>query len=103
MVNLTASAIHQLKSLIEEHPEDPYVRLALMDLDERRLVLSITLEDQPQPDDQLQDCEGLTLAIAANSAPRMRGATLDYREPGGFRILHPESEDDDNIPLINLN
>ncbi len=103
MVHLTPSAVKKLASLIREHPEDPYVRLTLLDVDEQRIVLSITLEDKPQPDDSLQEIEGLTVAIAADTAPRMNGATIDYHEAAGFKIIHPEPEEDDSIPLINLN
>ena len=35
-MNLTWTAIERLRKLIEEHPEDPVVRITLRDVDERR-------------------------------------------------------------------
>jgi len=102
MIALTPSAIRQLKRLIAEHPEDSIVRLTLEDLDETRLGLRMTLESSPQPDDEVQDCDGLIVAIHARSAPRMDGVTLDYQEPGGFRFLHP-TESDDMLQPFSLN
>jgi len=102
MIALTPSAIQQLKRLIAEHPEDPIVRLTLEDLDETRLGLRMTLESSLQPDDEVQDCNGLIVAIHARSAPRMDGVTMDYQEPGGFRFLHP-TEGDDMFQPFSLN
>jgi Fe-S cluster assembly iron-binding protein IscA len=103
MVMVTPAAAARLKALIVEHPDDPVVRLAIKDLDEERLVFSITLEAEPQPDDEVQTCDGLTVAIAAASAPRMDGVMLDYAEPGGFTFRHPAPPDEDALRAINLN
>lgn len=86
---MTPSTIHQLRKLIAEHPEDPIVRLTVKEMDETRLRFRITLEVAPQPDDEVQVCDGLTLAIDARSAPRLDGITLDYQELEGFKFLHP--------------
>jgi Fe-S cluster assembly iron-binding protein IscA len=103
MLSVTTAAILRLKALILEHPEDPIVRVTVKDLDEERLVLSISLEDRIRPDDVIQDCEGLTVAVSASSAPRMDGATLDYEEPGGFTFRHPPEEEFDLLRTPSLN
>ena len=92
-MTLSHSAIQALKALIAEHPEDPFVRVSLQDLDDQRLLFSITLEAELKPDDQRFDCEGLTIGIEGRNAPRMEGVTLDYQEGKGFTFLHPARGD----------
>ena len=92
MIFLTEQAVMKLKVLILEHPEDPIVRLMVRDLDEARLSYNITLEDKIQPDDEVQEGQGLTVAVEGRSAARMQGITLDYQEPEGFTFIHPEQE-----------
>jgi Fe-S cluster assembly iron-binding protein IscA len=93
MVKITPSAVTRLMALLAEHPEEAIVRLAVKDLDDQRLSFQITLEAAPDPDDEIQTVSGLTVAIAAASAPRMDGVTLDYREPDGFLFVHPSQGD----------
>ncbi len=90
MVIATPAAIAKLSELIAEHPEDPVVRLTIVDRDDDRIVFGITLESAARPDDVVQDGDGVTIATEARSAARMDGVTLDYREPSGFRFIHPE-------------
>jgi Fe-S cluster assembly iron-binding protein IscA len=90
MVIATPAAITKLAALIVEHPEDPVVRLTIIDRDADRIVFGITLESAARPDDVVQEVGGLTMATEARSAARMDGVTLDYLEPGGFRFVHPD-------------
>ena len=103
MVRMTPSAIGRLKALIVEHPEDPIVRLSVKDLDDHRLGFRITLEDSAQPDDEVQQIDGLTVAMEGPSAIRMDGITLDYQEPRGFTFHHPEPHEEFNLDLFSLN
>lgn len=103
MMKLTRSAVEHLKSLVLAHPEDPIVRVQVKDLDEHRLTFNLTLEDKVQPDDAVQTIDGLTIAVAANSAARLDGITMDYQEPGGFKFHHAEPHEDFRLDLINLN
>lgn len=88
MIAITVAAIAKLKALRVNHPEDPVVRVSVRDLDESRLSFSITLEANTQPDDDVQEIDGLTIAVDRRSAPRMGGVTVDYTEADGFRFLH---------------
>ena len=97
MIHVTSAALLKLKALILEHPDDPVVRIDLKDLNDRQLVFSIRLDSRIQPDDVVQDCEGLTVAVGASSAPRMDGVTVDYQEPGGFSFRHPPEEEELNL------
>lgn len=90
MIIATSAAIAKLSGLIVEHPEDPVVRLTIIDNDDERIIFGITLEPEARPDDEVQAVGGVTIATEARSAARMNGVTLDYREPEGFRFIHPE-------------
>ena len=94
MIVVTLPAIEKLKALLVEHPEDHVVRIIVKDLDDHRLAFSLTLEETAQPGDEIQVIAGLKVAIEQQSAPRMDGMTMDYREPVGFRFLHPATTDE---------
>jgi Fe-S cluster assembly iron-binding protein IscA len=47
--------------------------------------------------------DGVTIAVEGKSAARMDGITLDYREPGGFKFLHPDNPDLIKLTLPQLN
>ncbi len=96
MMNLTWTAIERLRKLIEEHPEDPVVRITLRDVDAQRLSLSITLEPSAQEEDEVQHIEGLTVALERGSVHRTNGMTVDYRD-GRFNFVHPSASDQDLI------
>ena len=89
MLNLTWTAIERLRKLIEEHPDDPVVRITLRDLDDERLSLAITLEPATQEEDEVQHIEGLTIALDRTSVHRTNGMTVDYQEAKGFSFVHP--------------
>ena len=103
MIIVTPAARQKLLALIQEHPEDPIVRLTLKDLDDDRLAFSITLEPAAQTGDEVQEFAGLAVALEARTAPRMDGLTLDYLEPGGFKFIHPREAQDERLGIINLN
>jgi Fe-S cluster assembly iron-binding protein IscA len=88
MIAVTIAAIAKLKAIQIHHPEDPIVRISVRDVDDTRLSFSITLEANSQPDDNVQEVDGLTIAVDQQSAPRMDGVTVDYTETDGFRFVH---------------
>lgn len=88
MITVTIAAIARLKAIQVHHPEDPIVRISVRDVDESRLSFSITLEADPQPADDVQHIDGLTVVMDRQSATRMEGVTVDYTEAAGFRFLH---------------
>jgi iron-sulfur cluster assembly protein len=100
MIAVTVAAITQLKAIQAHHPEDPVVRISMRDLDDSRLSFSITLEATLQPDDDVQQIDGLTIAVNRQSAPRMERVTVDYTEATGFRFLH--DEEGRSLPLITI-
>ncbi|MGC3972838.1 MAG: hypothetical protein QM771_00440 [Nitrospira sp.] len=93
MLNLTWTAIERLRQLIEEHPEDPVVRITLRDVDAQRLSLSITLEPAALEEDEVQHIEGLTIALDRPSVHRTSGMTVDYQAGKGFTFVHPPADE----------
>jgi Fe-S cluster assembly iron-binding protein IscA len=102
MIRITKPAVSKLQSLIEEHPEDPIVRLAIRDRDDNTLLFSITLEDAVTQEDSVFDIEGLTIAIDGSCAQRMEGVTVDFEEHAGFSFRHPEPPNPSKLHLIPL-
>ena len=100
MIIITVAAIAQLKAIQIHHPEDPVVRISVRDLDDSRLSFNITLEANTQPDDDVQQVDGLTIAVAQQSVPRMEGVTVDYTETDGFRFLH--GGEGRSLPLLTI-
>lgn len=91
MVILTSAAVERLKKLIAAHPEEPIVRLKLRDM-ESRLIFTITLESAVHYHDEVQESNGMTIALEAESAARLDGVTVDYTESDGFKFRHPEHD-----------
>jgi len=100
MIAVTVAAIARLKAIQFHHPEDPVVRISVRDLDDSRLSFSITLEANTQPDDDVQQVDGLTIVVDRRSAPRMEGVTVDYTEADGFRFLH--DGEGRSLPLLTI-
>ena len=100
MIAVTVAAIAQLKAIQVHHPEDPVVRISVRDVDNSRLSFNITLEATTQPDDVIQQVDGLTIAVDQRSAPRMEGVTVDYTEADGFRFLH--DGEGRSLPLLTI-
>ena len=100
MIAVTVAAIAKLKAIQVHHPEDPVVRISVRDLDDSRLSFNITLEANTQPDDDVQQIDGLTIAVARRSAARMERVTIDYTEADGFRFLH--DDEGRSLPLLTI-
>ena len=100
MISVTVTAIAKLKAIQANHPEDPVVRISVRDVDHARLSFSITLEAAAQPDDLVQEVDGLTIAVDRLSTPRMEGVAVDYAESDGFRFLH--GVEGNSLPLLTI-
>ena len=100
MIAVTIAAIAKLKAIQIHHPEDPVVRISVRDLDDSRLSFNITLEANTQPDDDVQQVDGLTIAVTQQCVPRMDGVTVDYTESDGFRFLH--GGEGRSLPLLTI-
>ena len=98
MIILTPQAVQKLKSLLAEHPEESLVRVAIVEEGDDTLTHRITLEDAVKEGDYIQDCDGVTVVMDAQTTPLMDGVALDYKETGskpGFIFKHPEPTNGD--------
>lgn len=95
MLIISPAAREVLQNLLVEHPEERVVRFVVKDLDEHRIAINISLEHAPESEDQVQEIQGMTLALAPDSVSRLDGATLEYTGTT-FRLEHP------NPPLREL-
>jgi Fe-S cluster assembly iron-binding protein IscA len=100
MIAITIAAITRLKAIQIDHPEDPIIRITVRDLDQTRLNFNISLESAAQPDDAIQQIDGLTIALAQRNASRMDEVTLDYTTTDGFRFLH--NDPGRSLPLLTI-
>jgi len=100
MIAVTIAAIAKLKAIQTHHPVDPIVRISVRDVDNSRLSFSITLESNTEPDDVMQQVDGLTIAMDRLSATRMEGVTVDYTESDGFRFQH--GGEGRSLPLLTI-
>lgn len=103
MITVTQAAVDKLKALLLEHPDEQVVRITVKDLDEHRVNFGIILEEAPQADDEIQEIEGLTVAVEKQSATRMDGMTVDYSKAAGFKFLHPAPPDELTLRPSSLN
>jgi Fe-S cluster assembly iron-binding protein IscA len=92
ILRLSRAAVTALREELTAHPGESVVRLAVRDVDEARVSLDITLDAGPHAGDQLQISDGVTIAVAAQSVDRLRGAVLEYDPARGFSLRHPEHE-----------
>jgi Fe-S cluster assembly iron-binding protein IscA len=102
MIMVTPAARARLQQLLREHPEERLVRIMITDEDDTRLAMSITLESEPQADDEVQDVSGLSVAIPRSSVARLDGVTLDYTDSENFQFHHP-SPGMRELRVISLN
>jgi len=103
MIHVTPAAHHHLIQLLSEHPEERLVRIEMKDIDDHRIAFNIALESDEKPDDAVHICDGLTIAVAANSVARMQGVVVDYSSTSGFTFIHPAPSQDNSLGLIHLN
>ena len=101
MIQIRPVAAEKLRQLLSEHPGESVVRIVLHEPEAGSRSFQISLDASPHPQDVVQDTEGLVICLEGQNAARMRGVTLEYAEPEGFRFIHPPPEEDGD--LINLN
>jgi hypothetical protein len=58
------------------------------------------LDANTQPDDAVQEIDGLTIAVDRRSAPRVEKVTVDYTEATGFCFLHDEKGH--SLPILTI-
>jgi len=97
MITLTPEAITKVKAILTERKEDAGLRIAIIGGGCSGFQYQMTLDKEPQPEDQVTDMEGLKVFIDAKSLLYLNGTTVDYVDGSngsGFKFDNPNSRDD---------
>jgi len=95
MITVTQDAARQLRSLLEAQPENASkgLRVQIVKGGCSGLHYEMTL-DKKRPEDAVVERDGVEFLIDSESAPYLRGATLDFRDGltgVGFQIVNPNA------------
>ena len=95
MINVTDSAVRQLRTLLEERGSDSRkaLRVQIARGGCSGLQYEMTL-DEPKSGDAVIARDGVEFVVDQESAEYLRGATLDFAEGltgTGFRIVNPNA------------
>lgn len=94
-VHLSPAAIAEVNRIRSKHPNPAALfRLGVQTGGCAELYYTLSLEEAVSPSDRLLDCDGIQVAIEAQSWQYLDGLTLDYTEDlmgGGFRFDNPNA------------
>ena len=95
MINVTDSAVRQLRTLLSQLPEDSHrgLRVEVAKGGCSGLHYEITLA-QCKEGDEIVERDGVQFFVDDESVPYLRGATLDFTDGltgTGFRIVNPNA------------
>jgi iron-sulfur cluster assembly accessory protein len=95
MINVTDSAVQQLRSLLqsENSPESKGLRVQIAKGGCSGLQYEMAL-DEKKTDDSVLEREGVSFYVDQESATLLQGATLDFHDGltgSGFRIVNPNA------------
>ena len=95
MINVTENAVRQLQSLLSERADDSPkgLRVQVAKGGCSGLHYEMTL-DEKRDGDAVVERDGMRFFIDGDSAPYVRGATLDFCDGltgTGFRVLNPNA------------
>ena len=93
MINISPLASEKLREiLVEQGEEGSSLRVVLMPGAHGGAQYMLALEKEAKSDDTIIDSDGVQILIAADSAPMMEGAEIDYMDGlmrSGFVINNP--------------
>jgi iron-sulfur cluster assembly protein len=95
-VNLSESAVKQVKQLIEaQNLEGVYLRMGVKGGGCSGLSYNLELDTEIGPHDKVFEMEGIKVAVDAKSYLYLNGTTLDYVTQGltgGFTFVNPQAK-----------
>lgn len=95
MIHLNAAAIGEIQRMQLKHPQPPaFFRLSVQAGGCADLSYVLELTEALTPTDRVFNCEGIQVAVDAQSWPYLAGLSLDYAEDlmgGGFRFHNPNA------------
>ena len=93
MVNVTESAVNQIKILIDENKIlDAGLRIYISGMGCSGLKYGLALDDKPQVNDEIYESFGLKIYVDDKSHQLLNGSTIDYiadDNGSGFKIDNP--------------
>ncbi len=96
MVTLTPKAAEKVKDYLAEQQKPTYgLRMAVMGGGCSGFQYDIGLEEQPAPDDEVVESQGVKIFIDPMSAQYLKDTELDYVETltgSGFRFNNPNTK-----------
>ncbi len=94
MVTFTATAIDKVKEIMAERGEEGGLRIAVIGGGCSGLQYQMSLDTEPDADDQVIDQSGLKVYVDARSVLYLEGTTVDYVDGAngsGFKFENPNA------------
>jgi iron-sulfur cluster assembly protein len=95
MITLTTDAIAKVKSILAERNEESGLRIAVVGGGCSGFQYQMTLDKEPQVDDQVIDMEGLKVFVDTKSLLYLNGTKVDYVDGlsgSGFKFDNPNAK-----------
>jgi iron-sulfur cluster assembly protein len=95
MLTLTPVAIAKVKEILSERKEDAGLRIAVLGGGCSGFQYQMTLDREPQADDEILDVEGLKVFIDNRSLLYLDGTQVDYVDGSsgsGFKFENPNAQ-----------
>jgi iron-sulfur cluster assembly accessory protein len=97
MITLTPEAIAKVKEILTERNEEAGLRIAIIGGGCSGFQYQMTLDKEPQENDEVMDMEGLKVFVDSKSLLYLNGTTVDYvngSTGSGFKFDNPNSRED---------
>jgi iron-sulfur cluster assembly protein len=95
MINLTEAASTKVKELLDEQGKpDHALRVFVRGMSCSGPAYGMALDNEPRPDDQVAELDGIKLLVDPQSAPFLDGAEVDYVDSlmgKGFTVVNPNA------------
>jgi len=95
MITLTPGAITKVKSILAEQKEQAGLRIAVVEGGCSGFQYQMTLDKEPNSDDQVMDMDGLKVFVDTRSLLYLSGTKVDYVENpdgSGFKFDNPNAK-----------
>ena len=94
-ITVTPEAANKIQTLIDEQQESIYgLRIFVSGGGCSGMQYGMAFEENPQPNDEMIEVDGIRVVVDPNSLDYVHGATIDYVDNlmgGGFRIENPNA------------
>jgi iron-sulfur cluster assembly protein len=95
MLTLTPTAVEKVKAIMAERNESSALRISVVGGGCSGFQYQMTLENQPQKDDQVIEMDGLKVVVDSRSMLYLTGTRVDYVDGlsgSGFKFENPNAK-----------